>query len=503
MPRRVAGGSAELLVFVAAVLLAGVTIRDGIGPHDEGLILAAAGRIADGQLPYRDFWTNYGPAEPVLLAGLVKLFGPSLLAWRIVRVLVGGVVAVLCLRIARAWGVGERWAAAAGLAAGSAVAWPLTSAPTVFALAPALGVLVVLATPHLEWSTGRLIGAGLLAGLAAWLRPELGLAAGLGGLLLTGGLAPAFRFAAVATATVAVLYLPFILAAPGDFADDVLGFGGIQGLQRLPFPLDPPADPNKAFETLFPALLVAASGLWLVFGRARPLALLPLVLAGLAYLLARTDEFHLVPLAAVLAPALAVGAAGGSGVRDRRSGSFSPEPPGRRSLLARVLLGVALGLIALHGLERQAGRVLHPPALAPVPGGVGDGVRTDVAEAAALRALIPRVRAIGRPVFVAPPRLDRVRVGNPLLNVLLGLPNPTRYDVIQPGVVTRDDVQEEIVADLERTRATVIRWRAPAATQTEDNGAGREQGSRRFDAFVARSYRSAFTAGDYEVLRPR
>ena len=111
-----------LVVFAFAVVLAAVTILDGVGPHDEGLILAAAGRIAAGQLPYRDFWSNYGPGEPVLLAGLVKLFGPSLLAWRIVRILAGGLVAVLCLRLTRARGAGERWAGAAGLAAGAP--WP-------------------------------------------------------------------------------------------------------------------------------------------------------------------------------------------------------------------------------------------------------------------------------------------------------------------------------------------------------------------------------------------
>ena len=42
----------------------------------------------------------------------------------------------------------------------------------------------------------------------------------------------------------------------------------------------------------------------------------------------------------------------------------------------------------------------------------------------------------GRPVFVANPRHDLVRVGNPLVYVLLDRPNPTRYDVMQPGVVT-------------------------------------------------------------------
>ena len=468
----------ELLVALFSIVLAGVTILDEVGPHDEGLVLAAAGRVADGQLPYQDFWWNYGPGEAVALAGLVALFGPSLLAWRIVRVLAGAAVAVLCVRLARRHGADERWAAAAGVGAGSAVAWPLTPGPTVFALVPALGALLVAARPGVRAP----LLAGALAAAAAWLRPELGLAAGLGALVLLPGHRGALVAASVGAG--ALLYAPFVLADPAAFADDAVGFLGLQDLQRLPFPLDPPNDPNKAFEVLFPALLLAATAAWVLLGRARPVALIGFVAVGVAYLLARTDEFHLVPLAAVLAPALAVGAARSAGAR-------------------RWLLGLALAAVALHGVERQAGRLLNPPALERVPGGVGDGVRTTAADAAALRVLVPRVRALGRPVLVLPPRMDRVRFGNPLLNVILDLPNPTRHDVIQPGVVTRDAAQARMVADLIRTRATVIRWRAPAAAVAEPNGAGRERGSRRLDAFVDRNYRRTFAAGDYVVFEPR
>ena len=91
------------------------------------------------------------------------------------------------------------------------------------------------------------------------------------------------------------------------------------------------------------------------------------------------------------------------------------------------MLAVLLGLIALHGLERRAGQALHPPALAAIPAAAADGVRTDPADARALAGLLPYVRDYvppGRAVLVAPPRYDRVRVGDPLLNVLLDRPNP-------------------------------------------------------------------------------
>ena len=53
-------------------------------------------------------------------------------------------------------------------------------------------------------------------------------------------------------------------------------------------------------------------------------------------------------------------------------------------------------------------------------------------------------------MLVAPPRYDRVRVGDSMLNVLLDRPNPTRYDVVQPGVVTTAKVQREMARDLRR-----------------------------------------------------
>jgi len=93
-------------------------------------------------------------------------------------------------------------------------------------------------------------------------------------------------------------------------------------------------------------------------------------------------------------------------------------------------------------------------------------------------------------------------VGDPLLNVLLDRRNPTRYDVIQPGVVTTAAAQREMVRDLRRTRA-VIRWNAPAATQLEANGSARSSGVHILDDAIARDFRPARRFGVYQVLLPR
>ena len=99
------------------------------------------------------------------------------------------------------------------------------------------------------------------------------------------------------------------------------------------------------------------------------LSLVPLALVGLAYLIGRTDVFHLIPLAAVLPIMLAQAAAAA------------------RIAAVRIALLCALGLIVLHGLDRRAGQLLHPPSLAAVPGPAGDGVKTETADAGALVSL--------------------------------------------------------------------------------------------------------------------
>ena len=86
--------------------------------------------------------------------------------------------------------------------------------------------------------------------------------------------------------------------------------------------------------------------------------------------------------------------------------------------------------------------------------------------------------------------------------VLAGRPNPTRYDVMQPGVVTTAEVQREIVRDLRRSGTElVVRWLSPVAAQPEPNGAGRSSGVRTLDRYLARRYLEVERFGDYALLR--
>src|SRR3954453_8711156 len=164
-------------LWCAAGLFAAITVLSGVAPPDEGLVLEGARRIADGQFPYRDFWTNYGPGQFLFLGALVKLLGPSLLVWRIVRVAVVATGAVLAFVLARretslGWGLAA-WAGAAG-----ALAFPAGAGPNATAVTMGLGaVLLARRAPA---------GAGAVAAAASLFRPELGLAAALGVAVAVG-----------------------------------------------------------------------------------------------------------------------------------------------------------------------------------------------------------------------------------------------------------------------------------------------------------------------------
>ena len=60
-------------VVTAGLLLLGMDYT--LERYDECLVLYGSVRFLHGELPYRDFWTMYGPGQFAVLAGLFKLFG--------------------------------------------------------------------------------------------------------------------------------------------------------------------------------------------------------------------------------------------------------------------------------------------------------------------------------------------------------------------------------------------------------------------------------------------
>lgn len=494
---------AAAALFAAAVAISAFSMLRGIDPFDEGLALQAASRVASGELPYHDFNWAYGPGQPYLLAGLSELFAPSLLAWRVVRVLVNGAVAVAVYHLLRAR-TGRPPALAGALLAAAAMAQPLSANP----FAPAL-LFALLATAAASAERPRPVAAGLLTALAAAWRLDFGVYAGVAcitALALHRDTRAAVRYAAVAAGGAVLAYLPFLVAAgPADMWDALVATG-LRDREHwtLPFPLEydgglalwPPGtlahDLKDVLSFYVPALLVAgfAVGAAAAFVRRRSLpplwaALLALSACFLLYLRSRTDAFHETPLLVTLAALL-------------------PLVAGRpRRRVAAPALAV-LALLGAYVVANRANALLDPPHLERLHLDVADGVRAEPEEAIALPRAVAAVRDLvppGEPIYVVTLRSDLVRVGNPLFYVLAGRPNAMDADF---DLQTSAADQRRVVERLEKVRPrAVVRWTDPDSARREANERGEPSGSRLLDEYLDRAYRRHARFGHYVVLEPR
>jgi hypothetical protein len=509
---------------LGAALIAGFTLLRGVDHFDEGLVLQAARRVAEGQVPYADFHWPYGPVQPYLLGATFKLFGTSLLGWRMIRVAVVAATAVTAFALTRRV-AGMAPALVAWFVTACALAQPSNASP--FPVALLLGMLAVLVALPGEGLPGgrRALATGALAGFAAAWRLDFGVycgAAAAAALLLGEGalrrrleLLGLMALAAVAVGVVA--YLPFAIAAGGSGLYEELAGRSLRekGYWTLPLPTAypgplrgwPPSHLVRDLKHLlgFYLPLVALAGaavsaaLAMLVGRAErrlwPLtgAMAVLGLGGVAYLLSRTDEFHAAPLIVALAVALPAALAAAR----RLDGLLS------RGLAA---LGVsALALLLAYGAANRLSALFLPRDLAAIHAPGADGVRAPRREARALAAMVAEVhRRVppGRPIYVVSRRSDLVAFEDPLVYVLTDRDNPTDADVaLRAGA----RAQAGVVRELERARpAVVVRWTDPLSARREPNPRGRSSGVHTVDRYLAARYRVVRRlTGYYEVLARR
>jgi hypothetical protein len=479
------------LLLAGGALISAFTIRQGIDPFDEGIALAAARRVAEGQVPYADFTWAYGPAQPYLLAGLFKLFGLSLLQWRILRVLADAGVALLVYVLLCRYAP-QRVALLGWLAAACAMAEPRSANPFPFALLFALLAIAVL--PR------RLVLAGVFTAVAAAFRLDFALY-GAAACAFAIGWRPRelARYAAVALGAALLVYAPFLIdIGPSRLYDALVGTSlHDRDYWTLSFPLSydgrfrlwgPGAlahDLKDVIDFYQPLLLVIGLALSVLMRRAAP-ALIVFGLGALSYLLSRTDEFHTQPLfvaLAVLLPALVV-------------------KTGRRAVA--IAAACVFGLMLVHGVANRLSALFRPPAMAAVHVGPADGVEAPPAEARALERVVADVHARvppGEPIYVAPRRSDLVTYSNSIVYVLADRDNAARRDF---GLVTSAAEQQAIVDQLRARRPrVVVRWTDPLSSKNEPNLRGRPSGSHALDQYLAADYRLLERLYHYDVLVPR
>lgn len=183
----------------------------GGGPMDEGTLLVYPEMVQRGAIPYRDFETFYGPANPYLLAGAYTIFGTNIGVERAVGLLYRVVILVAIFAITRRWGTAI--AAACMLLSGLLLLPLFVTAFAWFgALACALGFLWAMTMPNAKW---RCLLGGFLAGLALLFRADLGVAVILAAFVLVRPLAWAQQWRFLSGVALALVPLALLVGLAG------------------------------------------------------------------------------------------------------------------------------------------------------------------------------------------------------------------------------------------------------------------------------------------------
>jgi hypothetical protein len=437
-----------------------------VARYDEGVLLSGAQRLLAGELPYRDFWTIYGPGQFAVLAALFGLAGESLWVSRTWEILVRALLPVLGFLIAFRIG-GRRVATLVWVVL---LVWLWQFAPTNYPVFPALAAVLagtVLLLDH-RWAV-----AGGLVGVGALFRHDLGAYAALAHVLALALVNRAglrhYALGLVAITVPAGLLLA--LAIPWrELVADLLTFPAtVYPLVRgLPHPL-PRHELALSFGPIavafhltpllagalvasLPFLVVGcAVACWRAWPRLTPsgrLGTLALVLLAAFFLrsaLVRSDVVHLVPVSVPLVILVA---------------TLTAMLPGRWRLRlggAAALLGVLVLAVVIRGGAPRT-FLLFPCAAPEMPDRLAARVGGACVSAGQAAAVV-RVDVLTSPsdrIFVASTAHDRVLAGDASFYFLADRLPGTRFHELHPGLTTTREVQEAIVGDLERNRVPVV-----------------------------------------------
>lgn len=474
------------------------------GVYDEGLIVCGAERVAHGQVPYRDFYTGYPPAQFYTIAAVFRAFGTTLLAERVWdtlwRMAIVGLVYVLIGRAA-----GRR-------------PHPL---PLI-----CIGIFTGAAAFHLSpMISGTLFGVGALWCATRYLNGHgirwlwfSGLVAGAGVLYRHDLL-----FCVCAAVTIAASYQAFAerkrewLRVPGVFLAGVLLLVAPSALviwsavphnvlrqaffefpatdaaaRRLPLPA--PSIPALG-DFYLPLAIVAVSAARLRWTPAaqRPIMLLWLLSSGLTLALAtqRLDTVHAYP--AVLFSLVMLSWQLAEPVSKNQNILFSMW---RAAVLCLVILCYGIWPLVLWGSELTEVMRMPPSEIARA-----GAVRLEPDQQEAIQ-YIQRHLPVGKPLYVGTATHRLAYFNDVLFYFLADRPQVTRFDMFLPGVTNVAGGQSEIARNIEEKRVEyVVLFSGPLSR--EPNGSSVDSGITLLDDAIRRDYTEAAHFGRYTICRRR
>ncbi|HYJ06211.1 MAG TPA: hypothetical protein VEX43_13830 [Chthoniobacterales bacterium] len=274
------------------------TFQHGGGPMDEGTLLVYPEMVQRGAIPYRDFETFYGPANPYLLAAIYTIFGTNIGVERTVGLLYRAVILLALFGLTRRWGTPI---ATGCMLIGGLLLLPLgvVAYAWLAAMACALCFIWAMAAPE---SGRRCLFGGVLASLAMSFRPDVAPAVLLAAGVLLQPLSWRLRMKFILGGAIGLIPFTvlFFIAGPEQVFNNIFLYPVLRSgpSRRIPFSSAAPFLVRLFFAQLFAVTINIAAGIFALRARStlpRDRVLLALALLGAGVLpqaWQRLDLYH-------------------------------------------------------------------------------------------------------------------------------------------------------------------------------------------------------------------
>ncbi len=492
----------------------------GVLVMDEGVFATGAARVLRGQVPHRDFWSQYPPGQYYLVAGVMKLFGISLGVMRILGALEASAIAMLVFLLAKRvcdwrialipWLLSVIWMPTTHLF--------ISSIPgTLCVFAAVYSAILYIEKP----SAYKILLSGIFCGLAGVFRQDTfvyALVVPVFTLMMWHRFRPQ-----VSEGDRASTSKTSLAKGLGLFAAGIVAAGGIPAILLLsaaPFSLVWKELVSFSFELYnkvrggaYPRLHYKVK--WLTH-------YLPFIFLGVAvllYALRKSWKEHVslvlfVPMCVLTAVFMLqqLVAPGwhhltGAMLASLILAGFSVESLRPRSHTAgRIAVFVFFLLFLLYvGWGWVSYRLKHLR---------GTWALCELERVGLVKVPVPAYEHTVRtaryvqshtsqdtPLFVGSPRYDMLYINDTMLYFLAGRPPATRYGELHSGVVTTAAIQREIIGALERTRPPyVVIWNGVSHIRVPDQ-VSISSGVFELQEYIEQHYAHDAEFGDYKVLK--
>ncbi|MCX7735646.1 MAG: glycosyltransferase family 39 protein [Candidatus Kapabacteria bacterium] len=488
--------------------------------YDEGIAVYGANRVAEGEVPYRDFWSIYPPGQYYLLSLIFKFFGFELISERIFSILIFFLTSIILYRIS--FNLTK-----SSISIISPVVYIFfISYSTMYGTAMGTSILLAVTSFYLfhKWLSTRklkfLIFSGFFSGLTSIFRLDIGTYAFFSNLLILIIYNTQQKLSIkIWIKNLLFLVLAFILVFIPVYLTLIItsGFNNVfeqliifpskifTDYRSLPFP-----NPFDVFsidasittklnilwtgKVFYLPLLIYVITIIITYIKNQEkiniekLTTIHLVIAGLLFYLQasiRSDIEHLLPTLFISSILIV----------------YLIYKFGKNIWIKTIFAILTLFLISVPIYKKfeqntQKLVLLKIPRL--------NGILVDQVKAYELNSIYNFFKEnvhYNEKIFVGNSKHDLIYINDVMMYFLLNHPAGTKYHELSPGQATTKNVQLEIIRDLQKNKVKYVILRKEEIQSSEKNLSSISSGITLLDDYLDINYKEVFSTPNYTVKK--